>query len=553
MKKSIYNILTLGVIYIGMLAPSSCTKLESESYGNIVAKDFIPTNEDIGALIGSAYSSWRRVLWDGGRAYWTVQEETADAFCRARKPYGFYDGGIHQLLHLHTWTNEDEAWGAVWTYAYEGVTNCNRLLFQFESGQIPMPPGPDRDRTIAEIRTLRASYYYVLCDVFGNVPLVTDYDVPAGFLPEQSTRLQVYNFIVKEITESLPALSEDHSAATYARFNNKWAAYGLLAKVYLNAEVWSGSPEWDKCIAACDAIINANKGFILEPVQRDAFKEQNQGSNELIWSVPFDETFTEGHLLMVIVIPHQVSQTYNLRSVGWGGLISIPQFISTFHPEDKRLTEGWIYGQVYSSAGVPLTVNTGTLQGQPMVLVNELPGIDSTEEVHSYRFFKYDLPFGSDPYNMNHDVPMIRYADILMMKAECLMRLGQPGAGALVTEVRKRSFANPALATVADAQLTGTSSYDYGLRDITSGPFGGITHETAPIQYGRFLDELGWEFCGEARRRTDMIRFGIYNRKSRLSYRAHPDGSQDYRNIAPIPLSALNSNTKLKQNPGYVN
>ncbi|MEP7107330.1 MAG: RagB/SusD family nutrient uptake outer membrane protein [Ferruginibacter sp.] len=530
----------------------SCTKLKDTSYSDIVAKDFVPTNEDVGALLGSAYGTWRDVLFNDADLFLT-NEETSDVLVEATKPYGFYDGGIHQRLHLHDWTSEDGYWSAIWPKVYSGINTCNRLLFQIESGQIGLPAGPEKDAVIGEIRVLRASFYYVLCDLYGNVPIVTKYDVPVGYLPTQNTRLEVYNFIVTEINESLPSLSDDHNVGTYGRFNNKWSSLALLAKIYLNAKVWSGIEEWDKCLSACDEIINANKGFALEPVQRDCFIEQNQNSKELIWTVPYDEVFAKSYFLLnVFSLPQQSSQTFNLRSVGWGGLISLPQFINTFDHADKRLTKGWIYGQVYSSSGEALTVQTGTLKGQPMIIVNELPGIDSTEEVHSYRAWKFEIPIGSDPVNMSNDLPLIRYADILMMKAECLLRLGRSGAGALVTQVRARSFDDASKALVTDAQLLEGSSYDYGLRDITSGPYHGVTHEGgADIQYGRFFDELGWEFCVEGHRRQDMIRFGIYNRKSRLSYKAFPDGSQDYRNLAPIPLNQLNTNSNLKQNPGY--
>jgi starch-binding outer membrane protein, SusD/RagB family len=562
MKKLIINILILGTFCI-VIPMSSCTKLKDKSYTDIIAKDFVPTNEDVGALVGSAYGSWRNVF-GGERTFWAAQEYTSDEFCIPRKPYGWYDGGIHQRLHLHDWTSEDECWGAVWTYAYEGVTNCNRLLFQIESGQIPLEEGEEHDATVGEIRVLRASFYYILCDAFGNVPIITKYDVPEGYLPEQNTRLEVYNFIVKEITESLPALSEDHSIDTYGRFNNKWSTLALLAKIYLNAEVYTapkteagepatpGTPKWQECLDICDQIINSNKGFELEPVQRNCFKEQNQNSNELIWTVPFDEIFGPYQPLNVIALPQQSSQTFNLRSTGWGGLTSIPQFISTFDTTDKRVTDGWIRGQIYSSTGEALTVSSGTLTGEPMIVVNFIPGIDSSEEIHSFRPMKYEVPMGSDPINMSNDSPIVRYADILMMKAECLMRLGLSGAGELVTQVRMRNFVNdPSKAVVTDEQLLGNSSYDYGLRDITHGQYRGTTHETDPIMYGRFLDELGWEFCGEGHRRQDMIRFGIFNRKSYLSFKAHPAGDWDYRNIGPIPLNVLNTNPNITQNPGY--
>lgn len=546
MKNKISKTTTLMFICTSLIL-GACTALEDESYTDIVSTDFVPTEDDIGALLGTAYSDWRTVYHRRGRSYWTIQEETADALVKARKPYGFYDGGIHQRLHLHTWTSEDAAYGNVWSSAYGGVTSCNRLIFQIESGQIPLE-GSIKDAVISEIRVLRASFYYALVDIFGNVPIVTDYDVPVGYLPEQNTRVEVFNFIVDEITASIPHLSENYGTETYARFNNKWSAYALLAKMYLNAEVWSGTPRWEEVIATCDMIINSGKGFMLEPVQKNVFMEQNQNSKEHIWAIPFDEIFARGWSLNVFTLPHQSSETFNLRAVGWGGLVSIPQFIDSYNPEDKRLTDGWLYGQVYSSSGEALKVNTGNAAGDPMIIVNELPGVDSSEEVHSYRINKYEIPMGSDPINMSNDVPMIRYADILMMKAESLMRLGRPGAGALVTEVRQRSFPdNPELATVTDEQLAETSSYDYGLRDYLLGE----THETEPIPYGRFLDELGWEFAAEAHRRQDMIRFGVFTKKSRLTFEGSPDGSKEYQNIGPIPLTELNTNPKLKQNPGY--
>ena len=544
MKNIIKNIVHLSIICSCFIL-GACTELEDTSYTDIIASEFVPTNEDVGALLGDAYGVWRNVLWEGNRALATVQQETADGLVRATKPYGFYDGGIHQLLHLHTWTIEDGAYANIWEQSFGGVTASKRLIFQIESGQIPLD-GPDKDVVIAETRVLRASYYWVLLDVFGNVPITTDYDIEPGFLPDQNTRLEVYNFIIEEITEAIPLLSEDHSVETYGRFNNKWSAYALLAKVYLNAEVYSGTPRWEECIEACDEIINSGKGFALEAVQRNVFKEENQNSPEHIWAVPFDEVFDGMWFpLNVLALPHQSSQTFNLRATGWGGLTSIPQFINTFHPEDKRLTDGWLQGQINTSAGEPLYVNTGNLKGELMIVVNELPGVDSSEEVHSFRPMKFEVPMGSDPTNMGHDVPIVRYADVLMMKAECLMRLGRAGAGELVTQVRLRNFPdNPDLATVTDVELTETSSYDYGLRDYLKGE----THETEPIQYGRFLDELGWEFCVEGRRRSDMIRFGVFTTRSRLTFEAK---GETFRRLGPIPLTEINTNGKLQQNPGY--
>lgn len=540
MKKITRNITLLAscLLYFSI---QSCTKLEDESYSSIVASNFTPNKDDIGALVAPAYANWRDVLMSNATGYYITQEIAADELAVPAKPYGFVDGGLHRRMHEHKWTPEQAHCQDLWTKTYAGVTNCNRVIFQIESGAIPTDADV-RASFLAELKVLRASYYFVLCDNFGNVPIVDKFDVPDGFLPVQNTRLEVYNFIVSEITSSIPALAETSDVTTYARFNNKWAAYALLAKVYLNAQVYSGQQQWAKCIEACDAVINSEK-FILEPVQKDVFKAQNQNSKEIIWAIPHDEVYAGGFYLAAWTMSPQNQFTFNAKSGGYGGLNAIPQFIDTFNPADKRFTDGWMMGQQYTSSGEPLKCAYGTLIGQPLIYVNDCPGIDSTQEIHSFRINKFEIAENSSPNNMNNDFPFLRYADILMMKAECLLRSGNANAAAtLVTQVRQRSFtSNPALATVTGAQLEGNTVYKYGLKNH----FTKTTENVSDIPYGRFLDELGWEFAAEAHRRQDMIRFGVFTKKSWLSH--SPNG--DDKSIFPIPLQELNKNPNLKQNP----
>jgi hypothetical protein len=133
------------------------------------------------------------------------------------------------------------------------------------------------------------------------------------------------------------------------------------------------------------------------------------------------------------------------------------------------------------------------------------------------------------------------------MKAECLLRTNQPGAGALVTQIRQRAFkSEPSKATVTDEQLKGNSAYHYGY--VENYEIVDPGNQDA-IQYGRFLDELGWEFAWEMTRRRDIIRFGVFTKKSWMSHR--PQG--DYRTVFPIPESVITSNPNLVQNPNYVN
>lgn len=542
MKNSIsYKKYLLVLNCVALIAASSCTKLKDRNYTEINASQYTPSSADLGSLVGPAYSGWRNVLFSTNGLYW-VQELSGDEIVIPARPYGWVDGGKWRELHEHKWTADHVSMQEMWSAAYSAITNCNRVIYQIETGLIPVDASL-KESVLAELKVLRASYYYTLCDEFGNVPIVTKFDVPEGFLPEQNTRKQVYDFIVSEITAAIPNLGEENNNTTYGRFNNKWSAYALLARMYLNAQVYAGTAEWDKCLEACNAIINSGK-YQLEGKQRDVFKTVNEGSKEIVYAIPFDETYTGGFYLSLYTMCPQNQQTYNSQNGGWGGVCAIPQFIDSYDPQDDRLTGGWIQGQQYSSSGQPLECAYGTVVGQPLKVLNEVPGVDSSQEIHGFRLAKYEFRQGMRT-SLSNDVPLFRYTDVLMMKAECLLRKGDAnGAAAIVTEVRARSFAaNPAKATVTAAQLTGPSVYDYGLRNTHA-----TTHEGGGgFQYGGFLDELGWEFAMEGRRRTDLIRFGAYSTKSWLSH----SPSDPKRILMPIPQQELNKNPKLKQNDGY--
>ena len=539
MKRIIIKLIALSIV-CSVLILSSCTKLEDKNYSNILSSEFNPTSSDIGALLAPAYTSWRGVLIDGDWSGWFPANEVAgDGFTISAKPYGWVDDGVHRYMHEHTWSAENYYITNAWAKPYQGISNCNRLMYQIESGILP-----PNDIMKAELTVLRASYYYVLCDQFGNIPVVTKFDVPPGYLPEQSTRAQVYDFLVTEITTALPLLTEDPSPATYARFSSKWAAEALLAKIYLNAEVYTGTAQWDKCLQTCDAIIASGK-FSLDPVQKNVFNATNENSPEIIWSIPYDIKETNCALYSLLVSKENKA-TFDMLSTPSGGMTAIPQFIDTYNTNDLRYTKGWLMGQQYSSTGQPLVCTSGTLIGQPFNIINFSPGIDSNEVVHGLRCNKWEIQMRQYSGKSGNDFPIFRYTDILMMKAECLLRTGQADqAATIVSEVRARNFPNnPELVTVTGAELLGGSSYDYGLRNHFT-----TTHEGgADIQYGRMLDELGWEFTTEGHRRQDMIRFGVFSTKSWYSHSATNDLT---RNIYPIPLEEINKNPNLVQNPGY--
>lgn len=532
-----------------MLFSVACTDLESRSYHSIVADDFVPGEEAIAALLGSAYTSWRTLTLDWNGTV-RAQELGADQDVVPVRPNGWDDGGIYMRMHQHTWTTEEDIPLQCWNRAYEGITACNRVLYQVEN-ELPLDDEAKR-AMLAELKVLRASYYYVLVDLFGNVPLVTQFDVPDGYLPDQNTRKEVYDFIIEELTENIPYLSESVSKQYYGRFN-KWAGYTLLAKMYLNAEIFSNgnNTEWQKCIDACDEVINSYM-YDLENEQRTVFLTDNENSKEIIFALAIDRIYTTNwntfDFHMYSLHPAN-QQTYQLTEQPWNGSCAIPQFIDTFDPDDIRLQTNFIQGAQYSYEGEPLYRNWSN-SDQPLIYVNEVESVFNSDEAHGFRWGKFEYALGSSNI-LDNDFPVFRYADVLLMKAEAMLRNGDPdGAAILVTQVRQRNFSGDkaSKATVTGAQLQEGSVYDYGRRDTISTTYEG----GSDIMYGRMLDELGWEFTQEGRRRQDMIRFGVYTTKSFFSHDADdPSGNDRSRALYPIPQAQRMTNPKLAQNPGY--
>ena len=535
-------------VFMFILLSGACTKLEDRTYDQLVSSKFHPGQDDIVALLGPAYVSWQKFYemandgnWRQGYRYY--QEISADELMIPARPNGWVNNGMYRKPFMHNWDALDVYADGTWRNAYDGVTNCNRIIFQIGNGTIPVAIS-EKDGLLAEMRVLRASYYFALCDLFGNVPIVTKFDVETGYLPEQSTRQQVYNFIVKEINESMPLLNKEVSTKTYGRFN-KWAAFALLAKVYLNAGVYTGTPRWTECIIACDSVINSGK-YGLESNRKDIFKTENQNSREIIFAIPFDEIYAQAWGATMISLEGESGATYNMQGGPWGGSCAVPQFIDTYDPDDSRLND-WIGGPQYSYTGQRLVGGMAPTMGLPFSYLNNVPSIDSTTEMSGYREGKYEYKLGMTSF-LSNDQPLLRYADVLLMKSEAMLRTGNAdGAAAIVSQVRERCFTNnPAKATVTGNRLLGGSVYNYGLKDTKHG--WNTSEGGADIQYGGFLDELGWEFAQEGHRRTDMIRFGVFTTKSWSSH--SPNGSN--RILYPIPQAQINNNPNLKQNPGVL-
>jgi len=180
-----YLVFTTLLLFIS----GACTKLEDQNFSELVSSKFVPKSQDIPSLIGPAYVSWQW-LNEMGMEWWPglryTQEISSDELMIPRRPNGWVDGGVYREVFMHNWTTDCLYATGNWVNSYKGITNTNRIIYQIESNQIPVEEG--KENLLAELRVLRASYYNVLIDLFGNVPIVTQFDVPEGYLPEQSNR-----------------------------------------------------------------------------------------------------------------------------------------------------------------------------------------------------------------------------------------------------------------------------------------------------------------------------------------------------------------------------
>ena len=492
--------------------------------------------DDPFSAMGVVYAKLRN---DFGHWDWLgIQETTSDEMCHPANASGWDDGGIYKRMHLHTWNSETPQLANGWNNFYAGVLSANRVIGQIRSGQVPVGKA-SKASLIGEMRVARALYYWLLLDNFGDVPLDTT-AVQGEMLPK-TPRKDIYQFVVNEITQAIPSLSENNDKLMYGRFN-KWGAKALLANIYLNAQVYGDAAKYTECMTQCNDIINSGK-YNLESNYKNIFITNNETSPEIIFSVPFDEKVGTGLYPEMFSWNGAFKAKSNMQATPWGfgAVMAVPQFIDTYDPTDQRLSDTWLMGAQLKLNGDPILASDGT----PFVLTKDLPDGLYTNEKEGYRMNKFEVKVGAFN-NLSNDFPIFRYAHVLMMKAECLLRTNKADEAAIiVSQVRTRAFKqNPAKATVTGAQLMGPSKYIYGYVEKYKIVDPG---NSAAIQYGGFLDELGWEFAWEAHRRIDNIRFGVFTTKSWLSHK--PQG--DYRTVFPIPQPALNANTLLIQNPAY--
>jgi hypothetical protein len=553
MKKSILLIkVTLAAIIV-IAFSQSCTKLDETLYSEVTPANFFKSEKEFVSALGAAYTQF------GGYAsgdVYDLQEHTTDEMVAPTRGSDWDDGGNWRRLHLHSWTYEIGYVDGAWNFCFSGVNTANRLIYQFQSlvtsGQVEQAAA---DAYISELLAVRGFFYWQLIDLYGNVPLVTDF-ASTDAAPATKTRSEVYNFVVGDLEAAVPKLSKAVDGTTYGRMNF-YAGKMLLAKLYLNAKVYSGTAQWDKVIAACDEIINSGK-YNLESNYFTNFNVNNSGSKEFIFAIPYDQIFFQGFQMGCQTLHYGSQYTYNLTQQPWNGFCTLEQFYKSYDATDLRRGDvgtvtapagkrgNFLAGYQYTNGGVkvmddgadandpdgkPLNFgNIGSTAGQ----INEL-GPQCWRQ-SGVRIGKWEFGIGSDPGNMSNDFGVFRYADVLLMKAEALWQKDHSSAPAiaLVNQIRAR------------AGLTDLTSLDGKLSFDLAG---------AVVPGGELFNEMGREMFAEHNRRQDLIRWGLFSSNAKWTLPYHNVGdvmkSDPYLTLFPVSKTKLAANKSLVQNPGY--
>jgi hypothetical protein len=363
MKKVILSVKILLIGALLMPLNQGCTNLDEQIFSELTAANFPTTEEEFISSLGAAYTSL--YFLQNHNSIFSLQEVASDEMLIPQRGGDWFDGGQWHRVHRHTPQANEESINNGWTALYGGVNDCNRVIELFETlvaeGSVEEA---EAQAFISEIRALRALYYFWLLDAYGNVPLVTSFS-GAENNPANVSRAEVYAFVETELTEALPNLSTAKDGSTYARMNSD-AANALLAKLYLNAEVYTGTPQWQKCIDACDAIINSGN-YSLEDDYFTNFNAENSGSQENIFVIPYDEAQAQGFNLGQMTLHYQSQQTYNLQEQPWNGYCSLQEFYNSYDDTDKRKGEfgnsavrgNFVAGPQYAADGTTPLIDAG--------------------------------------------------------------------------------------------------------------------------------------------------------------------------------------------------
>ena len=476
-----------------------------------------------------------------GRGVYDLQTFGSDEAILPTRGGDWFDGGIWEDMYMHSWDAGHEILNNSWLYLYKVITLCNHSLEQLEAHQSLLSKEKYASYK-AEVRALRAIYYWYLLDLFARVPIITS---TAESMKEiqQSDRSEVFGFVVAELQEALPDLKYANSVSPgdyYGRVTHSVALF-VLAKLMLNAEIYADDNwtdgihldgkkilfsidgqtmnAWEATTYYCNLL--ELSGFSLESLYINNFAVRNEYSKENIWVIPLDkDLYRTQQQNLVRSLHYRHAAAYGF--VGENGTSATKYVLKVFEyntpTEDQRFE--WCYwaGQIRDLNYNIITDRTGQpLIYYPWEVKKDLSGGQYVETAGA-RMRKYEIDKNTtlDGKLMDNDIVLFRFADVLLMRAEAKLRNGEDGHEDFL-RVRKR-------VGMPDRELTLQNLYDERLMEL----------------------------CWEGWRRQDMIRFRQY-KSLYTGDDIDPviDESDGHTTVFPIPGNALIFNDNLTQNPGY--
>ena len=530
----------------------SCTNLDVDIKS--LYTEYPDSEVALDAKMADVYFCFRGAL---GRRYGESSSLSSDEQTAISFDGDYYDGGTYAHSALHNYSPDDASIGWYGELA-SGITKANAVINELGLEKAPTA------------RAMRAFYLFLLMDNYGDVPII-DKPVESGELIERSPRAEVAQWIATELTEAIPDLPTAVNIATYGK-PTRWMAEALLAKLYLNWPVYTASsvdqynatsynnPHLNDIVALCDDIIasgnfalaggeqSGNGGTPLNPYRAKFYPNNGPQIKDFIYAMPYDAITAQG---LQYARPRIWRQGRNDGQGGpgyfgtdigasCGGNFSLtPEAAARFDAaaaegdlRAEQVVRGKIY--MYDPNTYEITDKPYLYKGEEIVLTPTITLVKDDENLNTgknvngwsqgYKSVKYfviqaDYKNGR---NQSNDLPIFRYADVLLMKAEALQRGATATRGhsalSLVNEVR--AYAKAPAKTSVDLKV--------------------------------IENERALEFFDENWRRNDMIRFGSFENEYGFHKQGFPTANFDKKHrILPIPTGVLNENTNWKQNPGY--
>lgn len=532
--------ITLAAAVLGITA--SCTDLDVD-----VKSKYTEYPNDPVAIEGKmsdVYYSFRQAL---GNNYNRVQTFSSDEATGVSFGTDYFDKGENIHPSIHNFMSGD-APANYWTDLASGITKCNKIIEEFK----------ETPKVAAPARLMRAFYHFILMDSYGDVP-VLDHLPADNEAVVRSPRKEVAEFIEKEVKECLPDLSDKNDASTYGK-PNKWMAEALLVKLYINWGVYTcgdvtkydvattKNSKLDECVKYCDDIIGSGLFNLNDPYRKKFMFDNGPQIKDFIYAMPYDKVSAQGLLYGRYRAFRRIddgdTQGYYGGKMGksCAGICAMnPEFADLFCLEGDDRNDAVLKGKVfihdaitgeetdkpyiYKGTQLELT-KTITLQEGGLATLNCGATPDGWRQ--GYRSIKfYPNPNEYSVYNryQSNDVPIFRFADIILTKAEAVKR----GATATNGDTPQSLFNQ--------------------IRSYVHAPL--LDHNPSLQE---ILDERGREFFDENWRRNDMIRFGTFESEYGFHKHSNPDARFDKTcRILPVPDDILKENTNWEQNPGYNN